>query len=212
MNIDEKQKKLELFITKYIKNEPGALYDIGVGPKSEWKVLGDFYKNMSIFGVEANPDMCKEILNSGFNGVLLNKAVSPHPGHIELRLYRSDGLDASMLQIDGRPVSKKYSIPTITLDEADSIFGFKDNVILWMDIEGAELMALQSGDNLLKSGRVKWINLEVRENPPWNGGCKASEIDVHLTELGYEKATEYNKHPHVGHYDVIYVKSEISRE
>jgi hypothetical protein len=119
-------------------------------------------------------------------------------------LFREDGLDASVLPIDNRPIKKRYKVEAITLDQADQIFGCQNDILLWMDIEGAELMALKSAPKLMQSKRVKYINLEVRENPPWSGGCKASQIDSFLVDLVYKKVIEYNKHPHVGHYDVIY--------
>lgn len=205
MHYSDKQRRLELFITKYIKSPPGALYDIGVGPKSEWKTLGEYYTNMKIFGVEANPRMCESIMGEGFPGILLNNAVFNEPGIMELKIYREDGLDASVLPIKSRKISATYLVDCITLDEADIKFGNQDEILLWMDIEGAELAALMSGTSLLNSGRVKWINLEVRENPPWDQGCKASEVDSFLVLHGYFKVAEYNKHPHVGHYDVIYI-------
>ena len=204
MQYSEKQKRLELFVTKYIKNAPQALYDIGVGPKSEWKTLGEYYPDMKIFGVEANPRMYDFILDEGFPGMLLNNAVFSESGSMELKMYREDGLDASILSIQSRKVSATYIVECITLDEADNKFGNQNEILLWMDIEGAELAALISGTSLLRSRRVKWINLEVRENPPWDRGCKASEVDAFLTSQGFSKVAEYNKHPHVGHYDAIY--------
>jgi len=208
MQYSDKQRKLELFITKYIKSDPGVLYDIGVGPKSEWKTLGEYYPNMKIFGVEANPKMYELIIAEGFPGILLNNAIFNEPGFMELKMYREDGLDASLLPIKNRKVTARYKVECMTLDQADTIFGKSDQILLWMDIEGAELSALMSGPALLNSGRVKWINLEVRENPPWDHGCKASEVDSFLVLNGYSKAAEYNKHPHVGHYDVIYILNE----
>lgn len=198
------QKRNELYITRFINAAPIALYDIGVGPKTEWKHLGEHYPEMRLYGIEANPDMCVRIVEAGFSGVLLNKAVFDRPGSLELKVYRDDGLDASLLSIDKRPVSKIHLIDCITLDEADTLFGCQQNILLWMDIEGAELSALKSAPNLMKSKRVNWINLEVRENPPWVGGCTASEINAFLVDHGYRKVVEYNRHPHIGHFDVIY--------
>ena len=204
MTSQDNQKRNELYITRFIETSPTALYDIGVGPKTEWKYLGEHYPEMDVYGVEANPDMCTRIIESGFRGVLLNKAVFDRPGFLELKVYRDDGLDASLLSIDKRRVSKRHNIECITLDEVDRLFGYKSGILLWMDIEGAELSALKSAPNLMSSKRVSWINLEVRENPPWADGCTASDIDTFLLGHGYKKIVEYNRHPHIGHYDVIY--------
>lgn len=76
-----------------------------------------------------------------------------------------------------------------------------------MDIEGYELKVLQSGRELLKSGRVDLLNLEVR--PRWNGkegGCTEGEIDDFLAQFGYQKVFVYNHYPESRHHDAIYVR------
>jgi hypothetical protein len=65
-----------------------------------------------------------------------------------------------------------------------------------MDIEGYELRALRSGQALLRSGRVKLLNPEVRHR--WNGktgGCTENEVDAFLADFGYRKVFVYNHYP-----------------
>lgn len=204
LNALERQKKNESHIVRYMKARPKALYDIGVGPKTEWQVLREIFPELHAFGVEANPEMVKDIERRGWEGPLLNKAISLELGFLTLKLYREDGLDASLLHIPNRPVARQYQVPAMTLDQADEQFGQQSDILLWIDIEGEELAALKSGTSLMHSGRVKWINLEVREESPWEGGCNAQDIEQHLTSIGYRKIVDYNFHPASRHWDVIY--------
>ena len=48
----------------------------------------------------------------------------------------------------------------LPLDIVDELCGFPEDVFLWMDIEGSELLALKGAENLLASGRVKGVYLE----------------------------------------------------
>ncbi len=63
-----------------------------------------------------------------------------------------------------------------------------------MDVEGSELAALQGGQALLSSGRVRWINLESRDVAPIPGHPTTAEIDALLASHGYDKVLRYNVH------------------
>jgi FkbM family methyltransferase len=201
---EERQRKREAFPIRFMMSPPKAMYDIGVGPKTEWDVYRLAFPDMRTFGVEANPGMVKDILARGWSGPLLNAAITTKTEKLKLSLYRADGLDASILDIPGRSVADTVEVDPMTLDAADVIFEEQEDILLWMDIEGAELDALISGPNLMGSGRVRWINLEVRPTAPWVGGCTDVEVEAHLASLGYKKVAEYNHNKRSPHYDVLY--------
>ena len=205
---EERQRRREAYPIRFMMSAPDAMYDIGVGPKTEWDVYRTHFPKLETFGVEANPLMVKRILDSGWKGPLVNAAVTSSNEKLDLKVYREDGLDASILEIPGRSVSTTVEVNPISLDELDARFGFKNNILLWIDIEGAELDALKSGEELMRSGRVRWINLEVRPEAPWLGGCTDAEVDTFLTYLGYRKVIEYNTHKNSNHYDVVYFHAD----
>jgi len=182
-------------ITKYIKGTPGAMYNIGVGPKREAWSLKSHYPDMLVFGCE--PAMLEYPVGTftGFPGELRPIAISSKAGTTRVNLRA------------GR--KSKTEAPTMTLDEYDRAAGHPDRILLWADIEGAELDMLISGPDVMESGRVKWINLE--EHKPGHvpeGSCDPRELRRHLETLGYVRAESY--HEHATHLDAIYVhKSEI---
>lgn len=200
----EKQKKNESYIVRFMQHKPTALYDIGVGPKTEWRTLSEIFPQMSVHGVEANPELIDFLLKSNWIGQLLNNAVTQKIGKTEIKIFSEELLDSSILNLKSRNQIRKHDVDCISLDEADLAFNKQSQILLWMDIEGSELDALKSGFSLLRSGRVRWINLEVREVPSWEGGCSSSEIDEFLVGAGFKKVASYNHHPKSGHWDSIY--------
>jgi FkbM family methyltransferase len=193
--------KNETYISRFLdKNLSWSLYDIGVGPKTEYFSLSNVIPKLKVFGTEPDPRQFK-YLKDNFNkirGVLLNYAVSDEPIHTkEMFLFPTD------LKISGfiRKSKLKIDVKITSLDNLDTIFEFQKRIILWMDIEGYELKALKSGQNLLKSGRVKFINLEVRKEKTEFFPTK-EEIDIFLINFNYTKLKDYNFHS--THHDTIY--------
>ncbi len=183
--------KREKHISTLIGNPPEAMYDIGVGDHSEWRVLGQQYPDMAIFGCEPNPS-CFQDLSARFSGTLLNVAISQETGRRTMYCPADQRMRSTLNgPIDGYDDS--FKAEAITLDEFDIRCGQPDRVLLWVDIEGAELDALMSGENLLASGRVRWINLEVREDVPHAAWCRYREVNQYLYERGFSKVAEYNR-------------------
>lgn len=199
--IERTRVRMATTVLKYI-DTPETLYNIGVGPlsKSEWKHIKDKEPSIEIFGCEPNPPLFLELLPQ-FNGRLLNVGISDKPS---IALHVADGLDAfgrsSIFPVSG--MDKTVEVPCMTLDEFDRRAGEPSNIILWMDIEGSELIALKSGKELLESGRVSVINLEVRATSEIEEWPTSDEIAEYLESVGYPLTITYNDHG--THRDAIY--------
>jgi len=199
----EQMRKMEAEITKYINIAPIALYDIGIGHKTEWKTLHDLYPEMLLFGCEPllnhYPHMAAE-----FPGKIKQVAVGDVSGNAKVYIRPEVQPDECASMIDRFATGAYVEVPLWTLDQFDEWAGSQENVILWMDIEGLEYAALRGGTNLLQSGRVKWINLEERKEweveGPWSSPCDIVKL---LNNYGYVRTLEY--HIHKAHQDVIYV-------
>jgi FkbM family methyltransferase len=206
MNKSEKRQLLrtqnELMVTKFAPNAK-TLYDIGVGPKSEWKSIPKKIPGIKLCGCEPHPELHKELLKE-FPGGLLPIAIGNERGTLTLYVHK-DEKQSSMFDVGS---SEPFKVEMWTLDEFDEFFMFPEDIILWMDIEGSELRALQGADRLLSSGRVTAINLEVRDNPKAEGWPTADEIEIHLNKYQYVIQRKYNNQ--TTHYDVIYTKKSMT--
>lgn len=200
--------KQELVLTKFIdKKMNWALYDVGVGPKTEYITLKKAIPNLKIFGTEPDPRQYKNVQPTFENlgGVLKKYAVTDETQKFkDIYLDPNNTGGTSFL----RQYKQKVRVELITLDKLDTLFGNQENIILWMDIEGYELKALKSGMDLLRSKRVKLINLEVSKTrkdliPSYP---RDDEIHNFLVKQNFAKIIDYNFHS--THYDTIYKFNE----
>ena len=198
--------KHEAVICRFIRGEPDAMYDIGVGPKTEWQTLPKKYPDMRVFGCEPHPLQYERLLKAGFPGPLAAVAISEHEGPATLYDVEGDEKCASLLPLARS--TRQFPIQVWSLDRFDENMGRPGRILLWMDIEGSELSALRSGPRLLASGRVRWINIEERRDGhcPAPGWCKPGEVDGFLKSHGYVRRLVYNRHP--THQDVIYIHKD----
>ena len=190
----------ESYVCTFIQEPPLAMYDVGVGGKSEWKTFLSRYPSMKLFGCEPHAGQYQSLMADGFPGTLLNAAIGAMPGKVKLHAA-DEPMWSSLFKTS--VAKEERCVHCLTLDDFDERAGKPDQILLWMDIEGSELVALESGLRLLKSGRVVWINVETRDQPPCDGWCDAVSVRNLLNDHGYVKAADYNKHP--THRDEIYV-------
>jgi FkbM family methyltransferase len=200
------QQQHEQAIVRLIRpgptKRPAALYDIGVGPKSEWDTLARHYPDMKIVGCEPSPDMRNLVIERGFTGELFPVAIDETAGSRSFTIHPSMPMASGFIREFAN--AQRITVETWTLDQFDEAAGFAEDILLWMDIEGMELPALRGGKRLLESGRVKWINLEERRGaipcPEWTD---PRELHRFLNSVGFSRRCDYNRHP--THQDAIYI-------
>lgn len=178
--------------------------DAGVGtPKSEaWGREKDF----TIIGFEPGADRYNS-LKDVYPGKLLNVAVSDKDGEIDCWESPKWG----MMLFDHNiflPVKenfKRVKKKTIKIDNLDWR-GF-DEIHIWADIEGSELLMLKGATEMLSSGKVKWINLEIRVYALTKDWPTAVQIYGFLDKYGFKSNILLEQLPNHKrkHKDVIFV-------
>jgi FkbM family methyltransferase len=191
------QEKKEEVISQFIEKSPEAMFDIGVGPKSEYLTLGRRYPNMKIYGFEP----CRvrfERLVPKFPGILMPYAAWDENAELKLHRKTKDAKfgDAPTIFNQGRNKLKiSESVSARTLDWLDDQLGNLDRILLWMDIEGAEMKALMGATRMLKDQRIKWLNLEVRPKPKREIIPSEDDITGFLKIFGYKQVLKYSINP-----------------
>lgn len=196
----------ETYISRFIRRAPDAMYDIGVGMKTEWQTLAAKFPAMHICGCEPHPVQHAELVKANFPGPLAQVAIGEIEGAATLHVPTHDLKCCSLFPVPY--ANKTCEVQVWTLDRFDEQMGQPDRILLWIDIEGSELAAFRRGSRLLASGRVRWINLEERRggHRPADGWCDPCELDAFLTGGGYKRVAEYNRH--ATHQDVIYIHKD----
>lgn len=187
---------------------PTAFYNIGVGRKTEAETMREVFPNIHLHGCEPHESIFKDLSTEGIwttpNSTIHNVAIAKEP---VLDFYESLDNDMRSSAVEGYSPNAKVrrvNVNAVTLDQFDDMAGNPDGIILWMDIEGYEFIALETGPKLLASRRVIAINLEERIP-------RGHKIQRMLSKYGYHMHLEYN-HQFLdvdkisGHLDVIYRK------
>jgi len=204
-----RQQQHEAAICRFIRGVPDALYDIGVGHKTEWHTLSQRYPTMKVFGCEPHPGQHATLLKKGFPGQLARVAIGQDEGTAVLHVPSKDLMCCSLFPVPYADDSCEVEV--WTLDRFDEHAGQPDRILLWIDIEGSELAAFRSGGRLLQSGRVRWINLEERRDGhcPAAGWADPQMVHGCLTGYGYVRVASYNRHS--THQDAIYIHNKEQR-
>lgn len=197
------QTNHESAICRFIRGEPLALYDIGVGPKSEWRTLHKKYPTMRVFGCEPHPSQFAELIRQQFPGPLANVALGEHEGLATLHIPTNDLKCCSLLPVPY--ANATCEVKVWSLDRFDQQMGQPERILLWLDVEGSELSVLRSGPQLFATNRVRWINVEERRqgHRPATDWCDPRELHAFLTTHGFKRIADYNRH--ATHQDAIYV-------
>ena len=180
---------------------------------AEWFVIGgpadgdeaqtvkEKYPNIGVIGFEPNRQMRLRQQRAGFPGPLLTYALSDIEGNTILRVPK--GMPrSSTIRRDLTGLScLKETVTAATLDNTSNREGPFTNVVLWIDIEEAELRCLKGARKLLESGRILLINLEVMNVE------QLSEITEFLSQYGLREVKRWGQ-TKPGKCDVIFKKEQ----
>lgn len=98
----------------------------------------------------------------------------------------------------------RVNITSTTIDDIVSAFNVRAN-FLNMDLQGAELHALQGGRNYIDQ-QAQYVYTEVNKDEVYVNCAKVGELDEFLTPYGFERV-ETSWVPDQGWGDALYVRS-----
>jgi len=178
------------------------LIDVGVGyPDTEaWQKQ---YREFTIVGLEPGINRYNA-LKSVYPGRLLNLAVAEEDGELDCW---EDETHAVMLRFS--PDFQVYCNPKRVKKKAIKLDSLNwkefDEIHIWADIEGSELIMLKGAKEMLSSGKVRWINLEIRKIAPVNGWPVAQQVYLFLSSYGFIPTIPLKQLQNKGHRDVIFI-------
>lgn len=190
--------KLIDIVNEHIKSDINLILDIGARDLTESIFLSEKYPNSKIISFECNPQtlpICKENLKNHPNIELIDKAVNEYDG--TCKFYPINPSKTKTTWEDGNPgasslfvANGNYPFENYVQDEIevnccriDTILRERnvDKVdIIWMDLQGAELIALKSLGDILKN--VSIICTETEINPMYENQALFNDIDNFLKE------------------------------
>lgn len=158
-------------------------------------------QGVAVIAIEAHPENCKALTKNieinGFKNVIpVNKAVADHKGTIRLYDRQDDRINnriqSSIYTIsatfDGKQLSESSSL-VVECDTLDNILAGRQVDVLKMDIEGAEVRALNAASETLQ--KLRKVIVEVHND-------QFDEVTNILVNHGFDIETMKNgSHGHV---------------
>ena len=199
---------LDLFfqITKNVFsnfNDVKTILDVGSLHALEAVQFSKHFANANIYSFEANPEsyaVCAENTKNISQIKVFNTAINDYDG--ECSFYPTDKNKTQTTWFDGnrgasslyksngnynhieKYVQNEIKVPCTRLDSWAKTNGIDQIDILWMDLQGAELKALNSLGLFLDS--VKVIHTELEINPMYEDQCLFKDVYPFLTEKGFK--------------------------
>ena len=169
--------------------------------------------------IEANPDVYDRLKNKLKNYdsdriEAINFAISNYDGKASLRVTSSDQSSSLLpLKLHSQiyPQITEDKQIEVTCKQLDSLlqedyFDATQYNLLNIDIQGAEMMALQGAKTTLK--HIEAINIEVNYVELYEGCVLVHELDSFLREYGFERVATISPY-HQSWGDAFYVKKSI---
>jgi FkbM family methyltransferase len=222
------EKHLDVFISEARKflTDKGVrtIFELGARDCTETLVFRKNFPDANIYTFECNPEtlpICRKKVAPYPKIHLIEKAVSDTNGHTSF--FQIDNEKTKTVFDGGNPgasslfrandeyelekyVQKEIRVETISLDTFLGQNSLKEIDLLWMDIQGAELKALQGLGKRISA--VKLIHFETEFFPIYVGQPLFTDMRKFLNKNGFRLSTFTS----VGKYaaDVLFVRKDIA--
>lgn len=209
-------------LEKYIDRKAQALIlELGSRDAQGAILFKRYFPNATVYTFECNPpaiELCrKNITRSGLKDIILvEKAVSDTKGKtdfyaVDQRRMENVGasslFQASAINPEGtRDAQYRIEVEAIALKEWADENNVKAIDLLWMDLQGAELKALQGMDELIR--HVRFIYTEVEYQELYVGQALFPQVDRYLAEHDFRVHRQmYIRNKYYG--NVLYVNNAL---
>ena len=177
------------------KIKPEGVLHIGAseGQEAEAYVRNGIIRQIWIEAIPEVYETLKANLKSNLNAKAINACISNEDGKtVTFHVASNGGQSSSMLEFDthSRVHPDVTFVKDITLitERIDTIFSpdyFKGEWLLNIDLQGAELKALQGMGNLLNS--FKWAYIEVNKAHLYRDCPLIGDIDSYMAGFGFAR-------------------------
>lgn len=189
-----------------------VVFDVGARDCNESADFARAYPAATVYAFECNPatlPLCRAVMAREPRVVLTEKAASDQSGRLaffptnpaetQTGIAGGNPGASSLFEATGaypeeRYVQDRVEVDTIRLDQFCAARGISEIDVLWMDVQGAELLVLRGLGTLL--ARVKLIHLEAEFFEIYRGQALFPAIDALLRGAGFTLAgfTSYSQY------------------
>jgi FkbM family methyltransferase len=187
----------------------GTVFDIGSRDGLQAVELSKLFPEAQIVAVECNRqtlEQCRANFAPHPRIRLVDKAINSHTGRCTF--YPIDPARTITTWPDGNPgasslfvatgdypaetyVQNEVEVECTRLDDLCKALGIAAIDLIWMDLQGAELLALESAGALLET--VRYIYTEVSHRALYRGQCLFDDVDAFLLARGFRRCSKVNR-------------------
>lgn len=187
----------------------GTVFDIGSRDGLQAIELSQLFPKAGVVAVECNAatlDICRRNISAHPRIRLVEKAINSFTGRCAF--YPTDPSRTVTTWADGNPgasslfiatgdypvekyVQSQTEVECTRLDDLCRELEVDVIDLIWMDLQGAELLALQSAGSLLD--RARYIYTEVSHRPIYAGQCLFDDVDAFLSARGFRLCTKIDR-------------------
>jgi FkbM family methyltransferase len=175
-----------------------VILDVGSRDAEVALYMKAHYPGADVYAFECNPvaiELCKQNIGGRPGVHLVEKAVADVGGTLDFYAIEDVNIGASSLYAfnpefpqDGL-TQRKISVQAVTLQDWARDEGIDHIDIIWIDLQGAELLAFKGLREMLRS--VSVIHTEVEYKEIYAGQPLANDVRRYLTSNGFVMLTRY---------------------
>lgn len=219
-------KKLKKITDKFLGKSINTIFELGARYCEDTIEIANLYKDSRIFAFECNPQtlpQCRDVVKGNNRIILIESAVGNYDGTIKFYPINKDKTKttwedgnqgaSSIFKASGKYPVEEYvqneiEVPVKKLSSVmnDCQINYID--VMWMDIQGAELLALKGLEEKLRN--VSIIHTEVEFLEIYHGQPLFSDIQKFLLENGFKLYGFTNKHEYAG--DAVFINQHLLRK
>lgn len=220
-------EKCQEIINNYMKEEDiKMIFDIGSRDCLESVQFSDRYCDAQIFAIECNPSMipiCKNNIKEYPNIKLIDKAINNFDGICKFYPINVDKTittwedgnpgASSLFEANGlydhieKYVQDEIDVECVRLDTICKELNINKIDVIWMDLQGAELLALESLGEMID--KVGIIYTEISHKPIYDEQCLFEDIDDFLYNNHFERLMRPNYN--CFQEDMIYINKKLKK-
>lgn len=191
---------------------PDAVFDAGLGCGRECGLFHEWWPDIPIFGFEPHEGSLERLRESVGGFIEIFPYAVSDKTHQTVEFHKRQGNRyASSMFSRSHKRDATIKVQTRTFDWLDRIRGPFENILLWLDCEGAEVLGLNGASGLLSRNAIKWINVEMRTvagNRP--GSAIHSETHNLLTDAGFVHVKDLARFSKGVGFDSIYYHESVT--
>jgi FkbM family methyltransferase len=186
-------------LPRIVGAKPEAIFDVGANKGGTYSMFRSLFPQAPIYAFEPDPRVHAKLKDKAKGDPLAHLqqlAVSDRNEELEFHVTTASEMNSLLAPHQGSDeattVLEKIKVQSVTLDDFTAKNGIARIDLLKMDIQGAEIRALDGASGLLGRFAIGCLYLELCFSSGYEGAPVATDIIAYLQDRNYKLSCLYN--------------------